>query len=162
VVLENDIGGDVYQLTLPSKSVFGEGEPNKWPLQMYAKMLGSKGVPITSVVTEMRFDTDSSTPKITFKPARFLEQDEFAKAIDQGKSDAAVKAITMTVAQTDGVDSKAAFETPKLEAKVEPKAEEPEAEAVEEVKEPVKRASKKEEAPAPKKNIADILDEWDD
>jgi hypothetical protein len=26
----------------------------------------------------------------------------------------------------------------------------------------VKRASKKEEAPAPKKNIADILDEWDD
>ena len=162
VVLENDIGGDVYQLTLPSKSIFGEGEPGKWPLQMYAKMLGSKGVPITSVVTEMRFDTDSSTPKITFKPARFLEPEEFAKAMDQGKSDSATKAITMTVAQTDGVDSKAAFETPKLEAKVEPKAEEPEVEVAEEVKEPVKRAAKKEEAPAPKKNIADILDEWDD
>jgi hypothetical protein len=158
VVLENDIGGDVYQLTLPSKSIFGEGEPGKWPLQMYAKMLGSKGAPITSVVTEMRFDTDSSTPKITFKASRFLEPEEFAKAMDQGKSDSAIKAITMTVAQADGVDSKAAFETPKLEAK----AKEPEVEVAEEVKEPVKRAAKKEEAPAPKKNIADILDEWDD
>jgi hypothetical protein len=167
VVLENDIGGDVYQLTLPSKSIFGEGEPNKWPLQMYAKMLGSKGVPISSVVTEMRFDTDSSTPKITFKGARFLEQHEFDKAMEQAKSDAAIKAITMTVSQADGVDSKTAPEVPKLEAKAAPKAE-PKAEEVEvveeaeEVKEPVKRAAKKEEAPAPKKNIADILDEWDD
>ena len=163
VVLENDIGGDIYQLTLPSKSIFGEGEPGKWPLQMYAKMLGGKGVPITSVVTEMRFDTDSSTPKITFKPARFLEQQEFEKAIAQGKSEVALKAITMTVAQADGVDSKTAFETPKLDAPVQAKAEAvEEVNEAEEVKEPVKRASKKEEAPAPKKNISDILDEWDD
>ena len=154
VVLENDIGGDVYQLTLPSQSIFGEGEPGKWPLQTYAKMIGSKGVPITSVVTEMRFDTNSATPKLTFKPARFLETDEFNTALGKGKTGDAIKAITMTVAQADGVDSEVpAQETEKAEA---PKVE---AEAVEE---PTKRASKKEEAPAPKKDLTKILEEWDD
>lgn len=153
VVLENDISGDVYQLTLPSQSIFGEGEPGKWPLQTYAKMIGSKGVPITSVVTEMRFDTDSSTPKLTFKPARFLETNEFEVALQQGKTDAALKAITMTVAQADGVDSKPALEKPI--AKVEEKAAESE-------EAPVKRTAKKEEAPAPKKDINKILEEWDE
>lgn len=153
VVLENDIGGDVYQLTLPSQSIFGEGEPGKWPLQTYAKMIGSKGVPITSVVTEMRFDTDSSTPKLTFKPSRFLETNEFEVALQQGKTDAALKAITMTVAQVDGVDSKPALEKPIA------KAEEKVAEAEEA---PVKRTAKKEEAPAPKKDINKILEEWDE
>ena len=154
VVLENDISGDVYQLTLPSQSIFGEGEPGKWPLQTYAKMIGSKGVPITSVVTEMRFDTNSATPKLTFKPVKFLETDEFNTALGKGKTGDAIKAITMTVAQVDGVDSEVpAQETEKAEA---PKVE---AEAVEE---PVKRASKKDEAPAPKKDLTKILEEWDD
>jgi hypothetical protein len=60
----------------------------------------------------------------------------------------------MTVAQVDGVDSEVpAQETEKAEA---PKVE---AEAVEE---PTKRASKKDEAPAPKKDLTKILEEWDD
>jgi hypothetical protein len=33
---------------------------------------------------------------------------------------------------------------------------------VEEVEEPVKRTAKKEEAPAEKKDLSKILDEWDD
>jgi hypothetical protein len=154
VVLENDISGDVYQLALPATSIFGAGENGKWPLQTYAKMIASKGIPITSVVTEMRFDTNSSTPKLTFKPARFLETDEFSQAMEQGKSQPAIKAITMTVAQTDGVkDDGEQFEQAAPVAK---KAE-PEEDA-----EPVKRTSKKEEAPAPKKDVSKILEEWDD
>ena len=158
VVLDNDIGGDVFQLTLPATSIFGEGEAGKWPLQMYAKMIGAKGVPITAVVTEMRFDTASSTPKITFKPLRFLESNEMAVAIEQGKSESAMRAITMVVPKpkTDGTPKlallKAAAEEPK------PKAESVE---VEEVEEPVKRTAKKEE-PAPKKDISKVLSEWDD
>lgn len=152
VVLDNDIGGDVYQLTLPSTSIFGEGEPGKWPLEMYAKMIGSKGVPITAVVTEMRFDTASSTPKVIFKPVRFLEANEIATAIEQGQSAAAKRAITMTVAQADGVQK---LEAPKAEAT-------PEVEApAEEIEEPTKRATKKEE-PAPKKDLSKILSAWDD
>jgi hypothetical protein len=153
VVLENDIGGDVYQLTLPSTSIFGEGEPGKWPLEMYAKMIGSKGVPITAVVTEMRFDTASSTPKVIFKPVRFLEANEIATAIEQGQSTAAKKAITMTVAQADGVQK---LEAPKVEAKVQEVEATPEVES-----EPVKRATKKEE-PTPKKDLSSVLSAWDD
>jgi len=155
VVLDNDIGGDVFQLTLPSTSIFGEGETGKWPLQTYAKMIGGKGVPITAVVTEMRFDTASSTPKITFKPVRFLEADEITQAIEQGKTDAARKAITMTVAQADGVQKLAA---PAAQA---PVVEEEVAAVEEPVVEPTKVVKKKDEAAA-KKDLASILSDFDD
>lgn len=159
VVLANDVKGDVFQLTLPAASIFGTGETGKWPLQTYAKMIGSKGVPITAVVTEMRFDTDSATPKLTFKPVRVLEPQEHTAAIEQGKTHAAQRAITMTVAEADGVKV-AAPVAPKLEgAKAEAKVEKVEAEVVEE---PVKRTAKKEEPTAEKKDLSKILDEWDD
>jgi hypothetical protein len=115
-------------------------------------MIGDKGVPITAVVNEMRFDTASSTPKITFKPVRFLESNEISTAIDQGKSTEAIKAITMTVAKAK--DDTPALEAPKAEIKVKP------AELAEEA-EPTKRAVKKEE-PAPKKDLSKILSDWDD
>jgi hypothetical protein len=150
VVLENDIGGDVYQLTLPATSIWSEAANGKWALQTYAKMVAGKGIPISSVVTEMRFDTDSATPKITFKAVRYLETEEFEQALEQGKTDAATRAITMTVAQVDGVKD--------VEAEEE-EADEPAKPAAE--VQPVKRVSKKEEAPAPKKDVSKILEEWD-
>ena len=165
VVLANDIGGDVFQLTLPGQSVFGEGAPGKWPLKTYAKMIGGKGIPITAVVTEMRFDTDSATPKLTFKPVRVLDGGEHTQVIEQGKSDSALKALTMTVAEADQV-KKPVFQ---IEAKPEPKPEpkpkaEPKPEPVaEETPEPVKRTAKPvEEATADKKDLSKILDAWDD
>ena len=157
VVLDNDVGGDVFQLVLPSTSIFGEGEAGKWPLQMYAKMIGAKGVPITAVVTEMRFDTSSSTPKITFKPVRFLESNEIQTAIDQGKSTEAIKAITMTVAKAK--DDAPALEAPKAKSADPEEVIKVEKEA--ETLEPTKRTSKKEE-PTPKKDLAKVLSDWDD
>ena len=159
VVLANDIGGEILQLTLPASSIFGAGEPGKWPLQTYAKMIGSKGVPITAVVTEMRFDTDSATPKLAFKPIRVLDAEEHAVAIQQGQSASAKSAITMTVAEMDNAKPPARLEA-KTAAKVESVA--VEVEAVEAVEEPTKRAAKKEEAPAAKKDISKLLTEWDD
>lgn len=159
VVLANDVRGDLYQLTLPATSIFGSGEPGKWPLQTYAKMLGGKGVPVTAVVTEMKFDTNSATPKITFRPVRVLEPNEHEAVIEQGKSVAAQRAITMTVAEMDGAKVEAPV-APKLEAKK--TVEKVEAEEVVEEAAPTKRSSKKEEAPAEKKDLSKILDEWDD
>jgi len=152
VVLANDVKGDVFQLTLPAASIFGEGSPGKWPLQTYAKMIGSKGIPITAVVTEMRFDTDSATPKITFKPLRVLDAQEHAVAIEQGRTDTARRAITMTVAEADGAKA------PKLAAPKEEKKAEPEVQ----IEEPVKRSSKKEEPVADKKDLSKVLSDWDD
>ena len=163
VVLENDIEGSVYQLSLPSASIFGKGDVGKWPLQTYAQMIASKGVPITSVVTEMRFNTDAATPRLTFKPVRFLENDEFMTAMEQGKTIDAARAITMTVPQADGVESSTpALKLEKPKAVAAPKVEEPEeVEAVEE--EPKKVSTKKaQEEPAPKKDVSKLLSEWDD
>lgn len=170
VVLANDINGDVFQLTLPAASIFGEGESGKQPLQAYGRMLGGKGIPVTAVVTEMRFDTSSATPKLTFKPVRILDNAEHSAAIRQGESEAAIRAITMTVAEVDGVktiDSKTTVISNPTPAK--PKAVTVEASAVEAevvVSEPVKRVAKKEEAAAaaaaPAADISTILAEWDD
>jgi hypothetical protein len=150
VVLENDIRGDVYQLTLPAQSIFGAADNGKMPLQAYAKFLGSHGLPVTAVVTEMRFDTASATPRLTFKAVRPLEADELQMAQDKGKSPEAKSAISATVAMMDGTKSKPApaIEAPKAAKKPEPVEEEP---AVE----PTKRQKK-----AAPKDVADILDDW--
>jgi hypothetical protein len=157
VALANDVGGEVMQLTLPASSIFGTGEPGKWPLQTYAKMIGSKGVPITAVVTEMRFDTEAATPKITFKPIRVLDEAEHELAIEQGKSAAAISAITMSVAEVDK-----AKQPPKLESKAKAEVAEVAVEVAEVVEEPTKRTAKKEEAPAAKKDLSKILSDWDE
>jgi hypothetical protein len=102
VALENDPKGGVYQLQLPAQSIFGKPEADgKMPLQAYAKLLVQNKLPINAVVTEMRFDTNSSTPKVTFRPVRPLTQEEYERAKEQGQSQEAQEAIRFTVFQTD-------------------------------------------------------------
>jgi len=158
VMLENDMKGDVYQLTLPAQSIFGDVEGGKMPMQAYAKFLGGHGLPITAVVTEMRFDTASATPKLTFKAVRPLEADELVAAQEKGRSPEAKAAISQTPAAMDGAKPKAiekaapaADDTDEAEepAPVKVKAEEVPAE------EPVKRPKK-----AAPKDVAAILDDW--
>lgn len=148
VTLENDLKGDVYQLTLPAQSIFGNVEGGKMPLQAYAKFLGSHGLPITAVVTEMRFDTASATPKLTFKALRPLEADEMALAQEKGQSAEAKSAIASTPATLDGAKTKAvAAPAPAPVAKAE--------DASAEEAEPTKRAKK-----AAPKDVSEILDDW--
>lgn len=149
VILENDQQGDVFQLTLPAQSIFGKAEGGKMPLEAYVRLLGSNNVSVTSVVTEMRFDTDSATPKLTFKAVRYLEADEFANAQAKGKTPEAKTAIGSTVGELDNK-----LPAPKAAAKPAPA---PKVEA-EPVDEPVKRPAKK-EAEAPK-DINSVLDDW--
>ena len=147
VVLEGDINGPVYQLNVPAKSIFGEGENNKWPLQAYARRIATQGAPIMSVVTEMRFDT-SGIGKITFKPVRLLENDEFDVALEKSESDEVKRLVTMSVNQT----------AKQIEHKEAPaKIEEP-AESVE----PKKVANKKEKEAPSKVDVEKVIDEWDD
>jgi len=152
VLLANDIKGDIYALTLPSTSIFGEGAPNKWPIRTYSRMLGSKGIPVTAVVTEMRFDTEVSTPKITFRGLRTLKTEEHEIVIEKGKSEEAKRAITMTVADYDAYKPKQLAALDVVEVVKAPAP----------VEEPVKRTVKKEETPTEKKDLAKILAEWDD
>jgi len=149
VVLENDQQGDVFQITLPAQSIFGKGVDGKLPLEAYVRLLGTNNVSVTSVVTEMRFDTSSATPKLTFKAVRYLEEDEFANALAKGKTPEAKAAIGLTAAAVDGAPQIAVA---KPVAKVEPAMSE------EATPEPTKRA-KKTEAETPK-DINAVLDDW--
>ena len=146
VALAHDLHGDVYQLQLASKSIFGKGDLEHMPFDQFAKYVGSQGYNLNTLVTEMRFDEDSDTAKLFFRPVRFLQKDEWQSAVQLGNTPAAKSAVQMTVYQTDN--------TPKLSA---PKAEKPAvAEAVEE---PKKREEKKAQ-PTEKKDLKAIMGDW--
>ena len=150
VALANDIGGDVYQLQLAAKSIFGKGDLQHMPFEQYAKYVGSQGYNLNTLVTEMRFDEDSETAKLFFKPIRFLKCEEWETAKRQGETPAAKNAIQMMVVQSDS--------KPKLEA---PKPAEPKAEKVtaEELDEPKKREEKKVE-PTAKRDLKSVMNSW--
>jgi len=165
VVLENDLGGDVFQLSLPAQSIFGNAEDGKMPLNAYAQFLAGFNVNVTAVVTEMRFDINSATPKLFFKAARPLTEDEY-NSLSLRAETPEVKALVKVSFQPQANVAPAA--TPRLPNKakapvvvVEETDSDTSEEVVEEVVQPKKRDSKKEE-PAAKKNLASVLSQWDD
>jgi hypothetical protein len=163
ILLEGDTSGDVYQLTIPATSIFGKGEGNLHPFESYIKYIAGNGRNINQIITQISLDTDSDTPKLLFSPARHVNQEEWGLSEDAGSSLAARNAVTMSVAQTDGVKKPKAVEYkgPILKAfKAEPQSE-PEESA--EILEPVKRVAKKPDVPAAdKKNLADVINAWGD
>lgn len=167
VMLESELDKrEVYQVTLPSTSVFGDPDGQKMPLQAYGRHLKAYNTPAISIVTEMRFDTASPTPKLVFKPVRELEEDELRVAIEMQKHEDTVRAISLNVSQMDGVipaPSEAPKATPKAVPKATPKAAQPEVEDAVVTEEPKKVAKK---TPTPvsedKPDLSSVVDEWDD
>lgn len=175
VALEGDISGDIYQMTLSATSVFGrtQGTENL-PLEAYARILATNNVNIEDVVTRMEFDTDSSTPKLTFSVARFLTPDEVNQSIAQGETKEAEYAVGMGGSTTPAlaapaaapvVEKPIAMPTPKKTG-FQPVVEEEEAPVAaapadeEEIPEPVKAV--KPEAPARSAAINNVLAAWGD
>lgn len=157
---------EVYQITLPSTSVFGDGENGKFPLQAYGRYLKAHNTHAISIVTEMRFDTASSNPKLTFKAVRPLEEDELKAAIAMREHPDTLKAITLNVSQMDGViPSGGEKKTPPTKKTVElsaPKETPKPKQEEEEIEEP-KKVTKKSAAPADEEaDLSKIIDEWDD
>ena len=157
VLLENDPRGDVYQLDLSATSIFGDADNGRMPLQAYGRFLGAQGVPVSAVVTEMKFDINADTPKLTFKPISYLDSDAFMNAMEKGKSEAAKRCILMTVSPPKtaqvSIAAPEGVSTPAVKA-----------EPVEKVAEPVvvKTKKKEEPAPTPKADMSSILSTWDD
>ena len=151
----------IYQLQLPATSIFGEAKGGKMPLQAYARYLQGHNTPAVAIVTQMSFDEDSEVPKLFFKALRPLSEDELKAVVELKESPETKKAITLTVAQTDGVI--ATSEKPALFADApaeEVKAEEADDTPIEEPKKVVKKTT-----PAPKAtddDLSDIVSAWDD
>lgn len=157
---------EIYQITLPSTSVFGDGENGKLPLQAYGRYLKAHNTHAMSIVTEMRFDTSSSTPKLNFKAVRPLEEDELKAVIAMKDHPDTIKAITLNVSQMDGViPSTAEKKAPPAKKPVEIEApkETPKAkQGEEEIEEPKKVTKKSAAPPEEEADLSKIIDEWDD
>ena len=160
VALENDIGGNIYRLSVPAKSYFGKADGDKMPLQAYGKFLSGHGIPITGVVTEARFDTAEAVPVLKFRAVRPLTREEWELAKSQSQTEDATQAVEFKMVPSKK-ESPPALPAAFKEAEVPAKAA-VEKVAVEEVAEPTKRPSKAkaDAAPAPAKNVADILNDW--
>lgn len=157
VLLEGETAKrEVYQVICPATSVFGDGEKGKLPLQAYGRYLKAHNTPVAGVVTEMRFDTSSPTPKLIFKPVRPITEQEYEDVEATRNSPEAEEAVRLTVVLKAKDESAPAA---KPVQKAEPKAEKVEAE---EVEEPKKAASKKPAPPAETQSLGELVEGWDD
>jgi len=164
VSLEEDMD-NVYQMQLPATSIFGDTKEGKMPMQAYARFLKAHNTPVIAVVTEMKFDENSSVPKLFFSPSRPLEEVELNKAVASVESDATKNAIEMRVFDTD--KNKKPKEEVVVERVPRKKKAAPVLEVVEEaeeVEEPAKKVSKKVEETPPEedKKLSSLMSQWDD
>lgn len=157
--LDTNVAGDVYQMQLSAKSIFGKGSNHTFPFNAYLDYVFANGSDLESIVTEISFNEDNDNQTVLFKAVDFVGKSPELEAIvaEAMQSAEAKKAVEMTVYQVDtqDKDSDEKFETVPQTAKVEAVDEE-------EVAEPTKRASKSkaEVTDAPKKSLADVVSDW--
>jgi hypothetical protein len=168
VVLANDIDGDVLQLALPSTSIFGDAENGNHPLHAYVKALAAQNINPDMVITRIKFDTSAEHPKLFFKPQGWLNEEQYKVVQEKGQSPEAIKAITLTVSQTDGVKSEASVAEqaefapePAAKAKKTTKAAAPAA-SDEETAEPTVRKEKEAPQQVPTNDLAALANAWGD
>lgn len=151
---------EVYQLQLPATSIFGEAVNGQMPMQAYAKLLNAHNTPIIAVMTQMTFDENAEQPKLFFKPVRPLNEEELEAAVKAKDSEEAIKAITLTVAQTDGVQKQGKAISEQPSTKKDFKVEDEDGEVVEEPKKVEVKKTKDE--PKPAADLSSLVDAWDD
>jgi hypothetical protein len=164
VLLEDDFGtaleGEVYQMNLASKSLFGESpSENTHTFENYIKYLGNNGKSLDWYITQMSFNENNDNQSLLFTPVEHIKRNHYDVITKVANTLAVRKMVTMTPyqAQTGNaprIAVPAAPVAPKAAVKVE----------AEEVAEPVKRESKKSAEPTPtvKKNLDAVLAAWGD
>ncbi len=168
VVLANNPAGDVYQLVVPSLSLFGAGDMEHMPFLQYARYVGSSGFNLNMLITRLTFDTDSDVPKLFFSNVEFLDMETHNIAVDQGQTTAAINASKLGFKKKDTAAT-AVPAMPKLvapagsaAAKLVKQVEEPEQEAP-----PAEKPKAAKAAPAAAESkkasgLSTLVDEWGD
>ena len=160
VALVDDFGtaleGEVYQINLASKSLFGDsvGE-NTAPFETYAKYVANNGKSIDWVVTRITSNEDNDNQSILFTPVGHINKAQYAVTSELGTKEEVKRLVIMTPYQAESAGAKA-LAAPRATPKVE--------EESDEVDEPKKRPSTKvsTEAPEVKKNLKSVVKAWSD
>jgi len=101
VVLPQDPAGDVMQLIIPAKSIWGDEVDGKRPFRPYIQFLANHDIRASRVITRMAFDTNSSAPKLVFSPVGATPPSDLPSVNEQAKSAAAENAVKLNVYQSD-------------------------------------------------------------
>lgn len=158
----------IYGLQLPATSIFGSfTSAEKMSMRAYAQHLNENGAAASSLLTEIRFDTDSSTPKLCFRALRPLEEKELRLVVEAQISEEADKLISMSVAppkeKQEGDAPLAIAKAPLFADNESPVKKEEAAEDTDGDEEPTLKVTKKKaEAPKDDEDLSGLLDEWDD
>ena len=152
------------QLTVPAASLFGKAEGELRPLQEYARYLVAQKIDPSMVVTRMKFDTSAESPKLWFKPMRWLSDSEFAQVEAFAASDETRKAVEVSFGKAEGAGA-----PPALEGKKPTKAAKPAAQDDDDDEKPAPKAKAKpaadeddDEKPAPKPKAKPAAQDDDD
>ena len=152
VVMADNLEGDIYQVTLPALSIFGSGDDQGKPLHQYTDFVTNKKTCLGGLVTRMFFDTNSEAPKIRFRAISHLDDDQFKIIEQQGATEDAKRAITLTVAKKEPEGKKEVKPTENMD-----ESDIIEAEKKTAIPEPVKRSSKSQ--PSVEKEQLDLFAE---
>lgn len=150
LMLEQDFGtnleGEVYQMNLASKSLFGDNVGDTMTFENYKNYLSSNGKSIDYMVTRISFNESNDNQSVLFNATRYINRNEHGIITKTASTDRVKALVTMTPSQADGVTKAPALAAPKK---------------VEAEPEPTKRPSKKVDAePTSKKNLADVVSAW--
>ena len=183
ILLVGDNSGEVYQINIPAKSLFGKSAGGKHPFEAYVKYLLSNGEAPDTVVTKVAYDEDAANMELYFAPMRRLTDQEYTLVQSAQSKPETDKYTKISVGQADALAAPKVNEreetqkppAPKIERREEPEPDEVavaapqessavelEEENTEEViAEPQKRTKKKEElVPEPDDSLADVIAAW--
>lgn len=148
--------GEIYQMNLASKSLFGDSVGNTHPFESYTKYLANNGKSLDYVVTQLSFNENNDNQSVLFTPTRFINKTEFGITSVAAAKPEVQKMVTMTPYQADASGRAPALAAPAVKVAV------PTAAPVE-VAEPTKRESKKSEpTPTTKKDLDSVVKAWSD
>jgi hypothetical protein len=87
LTLAGDDTGMAFAFDANALTLFGDSGATAKSLNDYIKMLNTRGVDAGHVITRMSFDTDSSVPKVLFKPQGFVTVEQLHLVQDLVASD---------------------------------------------------------------------------
>lgn len=152
VLLEGDPSGDVYQLNIPAKSLFGKGSGNTHPFESYVKFLLANGESPDTVVTTVAYNLNADSMELNFTPRRNLTDAEYLAVQEAQARPETQTYLEITVAQASAVSKHPA--PARVVGKEEPDNEPPMTAS--------KRtpASRQPAAPTPTSSLSAQLDSW--
>lgn len=162
VLVAGDPSGDVYQIAIPSASLFSANNGNIYGFEGYKKFLLANNEALDTVITSIIYDADADTVKVGFRAKSYLNQEQ-ADLVEAAQDDpTTARYVALTAAAVDGAKALPAPAAQPAIAAPAAAPSNPFGDDEDEVEEaPVKRVIKKETiTAAPKPELKEALGEW--